>query len=60
MPDLERTLRDLELHLAHTEAQRLRIKAAHAELDKRRWMLAFGVLLLSVAILLMEIIATQR
>ncbi len=60
MPDLERCLRDLELHLAHTEAQRQRIKKHHAELDTRRWMIAFGVLLLSVAILIVGLIAAQR
>lgn len=48
MPDMERPLRSLELHLAKTPEEAAFLSGKHAGMDKARWQIAKLVMVLAV------------
>lgn len=52
MPDMERTLRSLELHIARTPEEKAYAKGVHAGMDKARFQLVAMIAVFAVVIVL--------
>jgi hypothetical protein len=56
MPDLERTFRDLELHLADSDQGKAIVMARHAGTDSARREVAYLALAVAVVVVLIRVI----
>lgn len=55
MPDMERVLRSLELHVAETEVERAFVRGHQAGEDKARWQVLRVIVVLALIALVLQV-----